>query len=146
MYVKNFESGRRWLPGTIIKETGPVSFYVRLQDDGRQKHCHQDQLRTRVEDSGVPDTAETEATAGTEDIAGDEVPSLEGDGQSETTNTQPPAAEGDQPADPPAPAASSTASPPTRQYPQRIRETSRKVSTWYQHVTGFVLTLVCMYT
>ena len=34
MYVKNNRKGRLWLSGFIVKETGPVSFQVKL-DDGK---------------------------------------------------------------------------------------------------------------
>lgn len=55
VYVKNFAGGQRWLPGKIIRVTGPVSFHVQLED-GRNRRCHQDQLRLRE----VDDTPEQE--------------------------------------------------------------------------------------
>ena len=45
VFVKNFSGNRRWLPGEIMKKTGPVSFHVRLED-GRVRR-HQDQIRIR---------------------------------------------------------------------------------------------------
>ena len=47
VFVKNYGSGLRWLPGKIEQVTGPVSFQVKL-DDGRTRRCHQDQIRIRV--------------------------------------------------------------------------------------------------
>ena len=44
VFVKNYGRGQRWLPGKIIKVTGPVSFLVKLAN-GRYQGCHQDQLR-----------------------------------------------------------------------------------------------------
>ena len=55
VFMKNVNSSRRWLPGRIVQVTGPVSFLVQL-DDGRQKRCHQDQLRSRVA-SIIPDSS-----------------------------------------------------------------------------------------
>ena len=46
VYVKNFGAGRNWLPGSILKCTGPVSSHVKLKD-GRERCCHQDQIRSR---------------------------------------------------------------------------------------------------
>ena len=37
---------KKSIPGSFIKQTGPVSFKVTLQD-GKTIHCHQDQLRKR---------------------------------------------------------------------------------------------------
>ena len=51
VFVKNFSGGNRWLAGKVIKKTGLVSFYTRL-DDGRYRRCHQDQLILRVTDEG----------------------------------------------------------------------------------------------
>ena len=52
VFVKNFVGGHRWLPGKISKKTEPVSFHVQLED-GRQRRCHQDHLRSRVVDDGT---------------------------------------------------------------------------------------------
>ena len=46
MYVKNYGDGQNWLPGVITKCTGPVSFHVKLKV-GRERRCHQDQIRSR---------------------------------------------------------------------------------------------------
>ena len=48
VFIRNYHRGERWLPGVIVKETGPVSFLVRLADGNC--HCHQDQIRRRSVD------------------------------------------------------------------------------------------------
>ena len=50
VYAKNFRGKPRWLPGTIIQVSGPLSFRVELLD-GRVMRCHQDQLRARESDA-----------------------------------------------------------------------------------------------
>lgn len=47
VFVRNYHHGKRWLPGEIERITGPVSFLVKL-NDGRQRRCHQDQIRRRT--------------------------------------------------------------------------------------------------
>jgi len=49
VYVKNNRKGKNWLSGCIVKETGPVSFQVKLED-GKTIRCHQDQARHRFND------------------------------------------------------------------------------------------------
>jgi hypothetical protein len=47
VFVRNYrQGGEKWLPGVIQKETGPVSFRVKLSG-GQHRHCHQDQVRKR---------------------------------------------------------------------------------------------------
>ena len=58
--------GGRWLPGTIKLKTGPVSFLVELSD-GRQRRCHQDQVRIRT----VPVTPEMEQDGREDEIVSD---------------------------------------------------------------------------
>jgi hypothetical protein len=48
VYVKNFASGSKWLPGVIHRQSGPVSFVVDLLD-GRQVRRHQDHVRVRTD-------------------------------------------------------------------------------------------------
>ena len=59
VFVKNFQSGDKWLPGVISKRTGPVSFVVQLSD-GRERRCHQDQLQKRTVEVIVDSPVETE--------------------------------------------------------------------------------------
>lgn len=49
VYVRNYQSGKRWLPGVIQDKTGPVSFRAKMQD-GRVRRCHVDQVRNRTVD------------------------------------------------------------------------------------------------
>ena len=44
VFAKNYLKGKKWLPGSIIKKTGPVSYKV-LLETGRIIRCHQDQIR-----------------------------------------------------------------------------------------------------
>ena len=47
VFVRNYQpGGEKWLPGVIQKETGPVSFRVKLSD-GQHRPCHQDQVWKR---------------------------------------------------------------------------------------------------
>ena len=48
VFVRYYHGGERWLPGVIVKRTGPVSFLVRLADDGRNSRC---QVRVRSVDA-----------------------------------------------------------------------------------------------
>ncbi|XP_029551127.1 uncharacterized protein K02A2.6-like [Salmo trutta] len=41
VYIRNFTSSQRWLPGIILSQSGPVSFVVKLTD-GRVMRRHQD--------------------------------------------------------------------------------------------------------
>ena len=50
VFVKNFAPGPKWLPGIIIKSTGPVSYVVVL-NDGREVRRHVDHIRERREKS-----------------------------------------------------------------------------------------------
>ena len=45
VFLRNYNAGNRWLPGTISRTTGPALFAVNLED-GREKQCHQDQVNT----------------------------------------------------------------------------------------------------
>ena len=50
VYAHNFRSGQAWLPGSILKASGPVSLVVRLSD-GREWTRHQDHIRKRLDTS-----------------------------------------------------------------------------------------------
>ena len=62
VFVKNFQASDKWLSGVISKKTGPVLFVVQLSD-GRERRCHQDQLRHRTVDVTVEEPIETETPA-----------------------------------------------------------------------------------
>ena len=42
------------MPGSIAKKTGPVSYSVKLSD-GRERRCHQDQVRKRLVEIEAPE-------------------------------------------------------------------------------------------
>jgi len=44
VFVKNHHRRNKWLLGSIVKETGPISFQVKLKD-GRIICCHQGQIK-----------------------------------------------------------------------------------------------------
>jgi len=80
VFVRNYQAGKQWLPGVIERTTGPVSFLVKL-DDGRQRRCHQDQVR-KCTVAVPPSTVQSDADI-LEDIV---VPSI----PNETSQTPPP--------------------------------------------------------
>ena len=47
VYVKNFGTGLRWIPGRVIEVAGPASYVIQL-DDGKQRHRHQDHVCIRT--------------------------------------------------------------------------------------------------
>lgn len=47
VYIKDFPSGSSWLPGTILKAQGPLSYHVTLED-GRVVRRHVDHVRIRT--------------------------------------------------------------------------------------------------
>ena len=49
MFVKNNSKSLKWLPGSVVKQTGPVSCKITLQN-GKTIRCHQDQLIKRDTD------------------------------------------------------------------------------------------------
>ena len=54
VYVKSNRKGKNWLSGFIVRETGPVSFQVKLED-GKTIRFDQDQLRQRYNDIDIED-------------------------------------------------------------------------------------------
>jgi len=60
VYVKDFRYKKIWMPGTIVKKTGPVSACVQLEGCAVVQ-THQDQVRARetVEQAVTPMEAET---------------------------------------------------------------------------------------
>ena len=47
VYALNFRHGEKWLKGSIVEVTGPVSFVIELTNGARVRR-HQDQLRHRI--------------------------------------------------------------------------------------------------
>ena len=48
VYARNFGPGQKWLPGTIVATSGPMSYRV-LLEDGRVWRRHQDHMKQRWE-------------------------------------------------------------------------------------------------
>ena len=63
VYVKNVGPGLKWLIGTIIRVTGPVSYAVALLD-GRECRKHIDHLRSLRADGRFNDSCVSERTSG----------------------------------------------------------------------------------
>ena len=66
--VRNYHHGDKWIPGEVLRRTGPVSVCVQLHD-GRSRRCHHDQIRSRtvetpnlvgVDESTLPQTPPAE--------------------------------------------------------------------------------------
>ena len=49
VFIRNFHHGEMWLPGMIKQRIGPVSFL----SDGRNRCCHQDQIRKRSVEADI---------------------------------------------------------------------------------------------
>ena len=54
--VQNYSRGPKWIPGTIVQETGPVSARIELED-GTVVRRHHDQLVARSAESSNPGVA-----------------------------------------------------------------------------------------
>ena len=68
VFVENHRrGGDKWLAGKIVEVTGPVSFRVQLAD-GSVSRCHQDQLRTRVNQSAAASASTESAESGSDDF------------------------------------------------------------------------------
>ena len=53
MFIKNNAKGQKWIPGSMTKQTGQVSFKVKLHNE-KTIRCHQDQHRKReIDDSAM---------------------------------------------------------------------------------------------
>jgi hypothetical protein len=61
VYAKDFRKPKSWMPGTVVKKTGPVSAEIQL-NDGLIIRRHQDHLRIRT------DVPQTTIASGLEDI------------------------------------------------------------------------------
>jgi hypothetical protein len=82
VYVKNYSSGPRWLPGKIVGTEGSVLYQIQLSD-GRTVRRHADQLRSRV--------ADIESHSPADDDTGDSFVPIEldgGIGEDQETETQ----------------------------------------------------------
>ena len=61
--IRNYQTGKHWLPGVICTKTGPVSLVVKLTD-GRERRCHKDQIRKRSVTMDTSPEPEIEITSG----------------------------------------------------------------------------------
>ena len=108
VFIRNFQTGNKWVPGVISKKTRPVSFVVQLSDE-RERRCHQDQLRFRTFDVTVEELIETETPSPhTEDI---ELPSPSDTNVPYSSDQVSPT-----PSEP----------PPRKTYPTRVRTTVQR--------------------
>ena len=55
VYVRNFSTGAKWLIGKVVRETGPVSYLIVL-NDGRLIRRHVDHIRKRL-DLEIPEVS-----------------------------------------------------------------------------------------
>lgn len=55
VYVKNFSTGPKWLPGRIVNVTGPLSYVIEL-DNGRFTRRHVDHIRKKL-DIEIPEVS-----------------------------------------------------------------------------------------
>ena len=49
VYARNFSQGEKWIPGRILKRTGPLSFRIQLEQGQIVWRRHQDQIRKRYD-------------------------------------------------------------------------------------------------
>ena len=61
--VRNYSRGSKWVPGTIIQETGPLSVRVELED-GMVVRRHHDQLISRTTEPVCPSPTAHDQRAG----------------------------------------------------------------------------------
>ena len=117
----HYGTGSVWLPAKIVESTGPVSFRVVLED-GRNRRCHQDQLRPWVVDDGPPEMSEVSVDAEGEAPPITTTPVTPTSGSTEETSHP---EQG--PEQPVSSESASTLTPPidtnTRRYPLRQRKT-----------------------
>ena len=59
VFVKDFPSGKTWLPGSVSEVRGPLSYYFTLLD-GRVVRRHVDHIRSRSSQSASPPTGESD--------------------------------------------------------------------------------------
>ncbi len=57
MYARKFPSNDAWIPGTIIKARGPLSYMIELET-GQIVRRHVDHLQSRTEDSTLSPTSD----------------------------------------------------------------------------------------
>ena len=93
VFVRNYHSIDRWLPGVVTKKTGPVTYKVTLTN-GQEKRCHLDQLRKRTVDVSDPEPEETP------DVAIPSLPNISSETPTETPSVSEQVTEETQPRTP----------------------------------------------
>ena len=53
VFVRDFPTGNKWLPGTVTQRKGPLSFLIKLAD-GRVFRHHIDHIRERPPSANIP--------------------------------------------------------------------------------------------
>lgn len=135
VYVRNFRPGQCWLPGSVIKSSGPVSFEVKLSN-GQIVRRHQDHIRKRSQtesvesnDGNTADLTEcTPSPVALEEVPTEEdtaIPAAPTAAMSSTSGDPPPGSLPQEPVnDTPGPRDTSATEPsssPQRRYPTRLR-------------------------
>lgn len=111
MFAKNFGQGKKWLPGKIVSQKGPVTFEIELED-GRSCQRHQDHLRKSSEEEQSvlpPDTSEGESVWQTGESPDSDSEQVDGGASPEQLHDTEPESEPD------------TGSGGARRYPRRAR-------------------------
>ena len=78
VFIRNFQTGDKWLPDVISKQTGPVSYIVKLTNECEGR-CHQDQLQKRTVDVTLEDPVQID----------NPIPKVIGDQNGEQTLVEP---------------------------------------------------------
>ena len=48
MFINNFGIGELWIPGFIVRQSGPISYHVQLEGKDIIWRCHVDHVRKRA--------------------------------------------------------------------------------------------------
>jgi hypothetical protein len=83
VYTRNFGRGKPWLPGYLLRNSGPLSFMVKLHD-GRVIRRHQNHLRSRTTEE--LDLPHSDSSSSEDDFVYAPFPSPEDSPTSQSTN------------------------------------------------------------
>ena len=72
VFAKNFRQGQPWVPAEIVKNTGPLSYLVRVLDSGVLWRRHQDHIRVRYFEAPTADVTEDSFIPVWTDVGGSE--------------------------------------------------------------------------
>ena len=60
VYIRAYNNRlSKWVKGEIVAKTGPLSYTVQSDELGGERHCHMDQLRTRLDFTDAAEIGET---------------------------------------------------------------------------------------